>query len=157
MRIGMRLYRGLQERYRSDRNPAMHVDCTNCPYTATLYAVGSRGHVLVLDIPDDKAHVRVSKELWLDKRAERWMVWGRFDDHIIGIIPAKELRRRISGKGMRAMPDSDKSEILKAAIDQALRRASTFPIVTLGSEPERLAKFQAEVRRERAQKPGCVD
>jgi hypothetical protein len=112
---------------------------------------------LVLDIPDDKAHVRVSKELWLDKRAERWMVWGRFDDHIVGIIPAKELRRRISGKGMRAMPDSDKSEILKAAIDQALRRASTLPIVTLGSEPEKLAKFQAEVRRERARKPGCAD
>jgi len=146
----MRLYRGLKERYLSDRSPAAGVDFTDCPYMATRYAVGRRGEVIVLDIPDDKAQLRVSRELWSNEKAERLMVWGRFDGHIVGIIPAKELRRRVRAKGMGAMPDSCKSDVLKAAIDEALRRASTLPIVTLAGDPEQLASFQAEARRARS-------
>jgi hypothetical protein len=49
------------------------------------------------------------------------MVRGKFDDYIVGIIPAKELRRRVRAKGIGAMPDSYKSDVLKGAIDEALR------------------------------------
>ena|SRR5205809_686868 len=147
----MRLYRGLKETYRSDWRPEglAGVDFTDCPYTATLYALGRRAQVLVLDIPDDKAEVCVREELWLNDKAKRLMVWGRFDNYIVGIIPAKELRGRVRAKGMGAMPDSYKSDVLKGAIDEALRLASTHPIVTLGGDQEKLASFRAEARRAR--------
>jgi hypothetical protein len=145
----MRLYRGLKEPYRSDRrtDPLEGVNFTDWPYTVTLYAIGRRGQVLVLDVPDEVAEARVRKQLWLNDSAERLIVWGRFDDYIVGILPAKELRRRIRVKGMGAMPDSYKSDVLKWAVDEALRRASTHPIVTLGGDEERLASFRAEARR----------
>jgi hypothetical protein len=155
----MRLYRGLKETYRSERRPdgLVGADFTDCPYTATLYAYGRRGQVLVLDIPDDKPAVRVSRALWLDEKAERLMVWGKFDDYMVGMIPAKELRRRVRAKGMGAMPDSYKSDVLKGAIDEALRRASDLPILTLGGDQEKLASFQAEARRARVRKPRSTD
>jgi hypothetical protein len=155
----MRLYRGLKETYRSERRSDgfMGVDFTDCPYTATLYANVRRGEVLVLDIPDDKTNVRVSRELWLNEKAERLMVWGKFDDCIVGIIPAKELRRRVRAKGMGAMPDSYKSEVLKGAIDDALRQTSALPILTLGGDQEKLASFQAEARRARARQPRSTE
>ena len=46
--------------------------------------------VLVLDLAEGSA--RVTEELWPDTGARRLMVWGRFDQFIAGIIPAKELR-----------------------------------------------------------------
>jgi hypothetical protein len=155
----MRLYRGLKETYGSDRRPdALEgVNFTDCPYTAALYAVGRQGQVLVLDIPDEIAKVRVRKQFWLDDKAERLMVWGRFDAYIAAILPAKELRVRVRAKGMAAMPDSYKSEVLKGAIDEALRRESRRPIVTLGGDQERLAFIQAEARRARARKPRSAD
>jgi len=151
----MRLYRGLKEPYRSKRQPEglMGVDFTDCPYVATLFASGRRGQVMVLDIPDDKAEMRVSKELWLNAAAERLMVWGKFDDYIVGVIPAKELRRMVRAKGMGAMPDSYKSDVLKGAIDKALRRSSALPIITLGGDQEELASFQGGPRGARARKP----
>ena len=104
----------------------------------------------MLDVSDEVAGVRVRKQLWLNDKAERLMIWGRFDDYIVGILPAKELRGRIRAKGMGAMPDSYKSDVLKWAIDEALRRASALPILTLGGDQEKLASFQAEARRARA-------
>jgi hypothetical protein len=152
----MRLYRGLKEPYRSDRrpDPLEGVNFTDCPYAATLYAVGRRGQVLVLDVPDEVAEVRFRKQLWLNDKAERLMLWGRFDDYIVGILPAKELRRRIRAKGMGAMPDSYKSDVLKWAVNEALRRASNHPIVTLGGNEERLAALRTNAREP---KPKSLD
>ena len=112
----MRLYRGLKETCRSEQRPAglVGVYFTDCPSSAALYAYGRRGQVLVLDIPDDEAQLRVRK-------AERLIARERFDDYIVGIIPAKELRRRARARAIGAMPDSYKSDILKWAIDDALR------------------------------------
>jgi len=111
----------------------------------------------VLDIPDDEAQLRARKELWLNDKAERLIVRERFDDYIVGIIPAKELRRRARARAIGAMPDSYKSDILKWAIDDALRRASALPILSLGGDQEELASFQAEARRARARKPKSAD
>jgi hypothetical protein len=72
------------------------------------------------------------------------MMWGRFDDYIVGILPAKELRRRIRAKG--AMPDSYKSDVLKWAVDEALRRASNHPIATLGGDEHRRAALRTNAR-----------
>jgi hypothetical protein len=107
-----------------------------------LYASGRRGQVLVLDFPDDKAEMRVSKELWLGAGAERLMVWGKFDDYIVGMIPAKELRKMVRAKGMGAMPDKYKSDVLKAAIDKALRRTSALPIITLEGRQQELQSLR---------------
>ena len=120
------------------------------PSSAALYAYGRRGQVLVLDIPDDEAQLRVRK-------AERLIARERFDDYIVGIIPAKELRRRARARAIGAMPDRYKSDILKWAIDDALRRASAPPILSLGGDQEELASFQAEARRARARKPKSAD
>jgi len=120
------------------------------PSSAALYAYGRRGQVLVLDIPDDEAQLRVRK-------AERLIARERFDDYIVGIIPAKELRRRARARAIGAMPDRYKSDILKWAIDDALRRASALPILSLGGDQEELASFQAEARRARARKPKSAD
>lgn len=148
----MRLYRGLKEPYRSDRrlDPFEGVNFTDCPYAAMLYAGGRRGQVPVLELPDEVAEVRVRKQLWLNDQAERLMVWGRFDEYIVGILQAKELRMRTRAKGMGALPDSYKSDVLRWAIDEALCRASALPILTLGGDQEKLASFQAEARRARA-------
>lgn len=156
---GVRLYRGLKETCRSEQRPAglVGVYFTDCPSSAALYAYGRRGQVLVLDIPDDEAQLRVRKELWLNDKAERLIVRERFDDYIVGIIPAKELRRRARARAIGAMPDSYKSDILKWAIDDALRRASALPILSLGGDQEELASFQAEARRARARKPKSAD
>jgi hypothetical protein len=131
-------------------DPLEGLSFTDCPYTAMLYAAGTRGQVLVLDVSDEVAGVRVRKQLWLNDKVERLMAWGRFDDYIVGILQAKELRMRIRAKGMGAMPDSYKSDVLKWAIDEALRRASALPILTLGGDQEKLASFQAEARRAQA-------
>ena len=149
---GVRLYRGLKETCRSEQRPAglVGVYFTDCPSTAALYAYGRRGQVLVLDIPDDEAQLRVRK-------AERLIARERFDDYIVGIIPAKELRRRARARAIGAMPDRYKSDILKWAIDDALRRASALPILSLGGDQEELASFQAEARRARARKPKSAD
>jgi len=149
---GVRLYRGLKETCRSEQRPAglVGVYFTDCPSSAALYAYGRRGQVLVLDIPDDEAQLRVRK-------AERLIARERFDDYIVGIIPAKELRRRARARAIGAMPDRYKSDILKWAIDDALRRASALPILSLGGDQEELASFQAEARRARARKPKSAD
>jgi len=155
----MRLYRGLKEPYRSDRRPDQleEINFTDCPYTAMLYAVGRRGQVLALDVPDEVAEVRIRKQLWLNDKAERLMMGGRFDHYIVAILPAKELRARVRAKGKAAMPDGYRSDLLRWAIDEALRQAPTHPIVTLGGYEERLAALRAEARRSRKSKPKSLD
>jgi hypothetical protein len=81
------------------------------------------------------------------------MMWGRFDDYIVGILPAKELRRRIRAKG--AMPDSYKSDVLKWAVDEALRRASNHPIGTLGGDEHRLAALRTNAREAKPASSDC--
>jgi hypothetical protein len=108
---------------------------------ATLYATGRRGQILVLDIPDEEAEMRVSKEFWFDRRAKRLMIWRKFDDYIVGIIPARELRKIVRAKGMAAMSETDRSDVLKGAIDKALRGAAALPITTLDAHRDEFASL----------------
>ena len=59
----MRLYRGLEEPYRSDRRPdgLDGVNFTDCPYPAALYAVGGAGTGPGFGYPNEVADVRVRK------------------------------------------------------------------------------------------------
>lgn len=67
-------------------------DFTDCPRTALRYAEGRRGVVLILDAPPDT--LKFTKELWLGVQgASRFMAWGKFDQFITAILPAKDLRR----------------------------------------------------------------
>ena len=137
----MRLYRGLNEKYRPEQRPEAleGANFTDCPYAALLYAEGRHGQLLVLDVPDDETGVRVSKELWLRDRADRLMVWGNFDRFIVAIIPAKEVRKIVRAKGMGRMPESYKSDVLKWTIDRALSESSNLPILTIRSDPQEIA------------------
>lgn len=109
----MRMYRGLKEPYdptRGTKDRLFSTDFTDCAYTALRYAVGRRGALLVLDVPDGAA--RVSEELWIGPKAKRLMFWGRFDDFIIAELPAKELRTEMRRKGIVTLSDEDKSCVL---------------------------------------------
>ena len=117
------------------------MDFTDCPLVATLYATGRQGQVLVLDIPDEEAEMRVSKEFWFDRRAERLMIWRKFDDYIVGIIQAKELRKIVRSKGRAAMSETDRSHVLKDAIDKALRGVAALPITTLNAHRHEFASL----------------
>lgn len=134
----MRLYRGLTKQYKPEQRPhgLEGVNFTDNPYDALLYARGRQGQFLVLDVPDNEDEMRVRKALWLNDHAERLMVFGPFDQYIVGIIPAKELRKIIRGKGMAAMSDDYKTEVLESAIDQALSRTKILPITTLERHEE---------------------
>lgn len=119
----MRLYRGLTKPYqsekvvaRADARPINGTDFTDCPFTALLYARGSRGVVLVLDVAKESPGPKVTEELWLGVKAKRFMVWGKFDELIVGIIPAKELRAPIRRKGVAASSDEYKAAVLKHEI-----------------------------------------
>jgi len=52
------------------------------------------------------------------------MLWGAsFDPYIVAEIPAKELRAEVRKKGVRALPDSDKSRILASYLEQRISGA----------------------------------
>jgi hypothetical protein len=120
----VRLYRGLKTPYRPERvgNSALFsgTDFTDCPFTALRYAATSRGVVLVLEVPPGE-RVRVSEELWLGQTAKRLMVWGRFDQVLARIIPAKELRAQVRARGVAGQCDAYKSSVLACYIDRLLR------------------------------------
>jgi hypothetical protein len=127
----MRLYRGLKNPYRPGlvvtSRLASGTDFTDCPATALLYAQGSRGVLLVVDIDtDDKTSLRtrVTKELWLGAESERFMLWGRFDDRITAIFSAKDLRTRLRQERLRNAAHAAKSYALRAIIDDELRSQS---------------------------------
>lgn len=121
----MRLYRGITRKYQPERVvPGLRgdgTDFTDCPYTAMKFAKGSNGFVLVVDMPDD-GEPGVSEELWsLDGSGpKRFIVWRRFDNRLIGQIPAKDLRAIVRAKGMRAAPDEVKAGILSRYIERFL-------------------------------------
>jgi len=123
----MRLYRGLKTLYRPERVDASRfaggTDFTDCPAIALRYAQGSRGVVLVIDIDPDELHPAASltQELWLVPEAKRFMFWGRFDQFLAAVIPAKDLRTQLRLRGVRSASDEDKAVILRAFIARELR------------------------------------
>ena len=48
------------------------------------------------------------------------MIWGRFDQFITAVIPAKNLRTRLRRQGLRNARDDDKACLLRAFIAQEL-------------------------------------
>lgn len=117
----MRLFRGLSRPYQANQVAAgLHgTDFTDCPLTALQYAQGRQGVVLVVDIAGD--HPKVSEELWLGAGARRFMIWGRFDQFIASVLPAKELRALIRKKGIVAATPADKAGVLRRVIAEKLR------------------------------------
>jgi len=129
----MRLYRGLSRAYKPEQvNPGRlcGTDLTDCPYTALQFARGSRGVVLVLEVPEDTADletassVRLTEEVYsIDgKGPRRFMIWERFDEFLVAEIPAKELRAQTRRKGVVSQSVEDKTEMLKRYIDPLLEQ-----------------------------------
>ena len=122
----MRLYRGVKSWYRPERVDAGRFSGTNftdCPAIALLYAQSPRGAVLVADLDDDEATTphRISAASWPEREAQRFILWGRFDDVITAVFPAKDLRTRLRREGRRNAPVAAKSHLLRAVIDDELR------------------------------------
>jgi hypothetical protein len=124
------LYRGLKTPYRPERVGADSLysgtDFTDCPFTALQYASTPCGVVLVLEVPAG-APLRISEELWVGPRARRLMVWGRFDQLVARIVPAKELRAQVRRKGVVGQGDAYKSSVLARYID-LLPRDGRLPV-----------------------------
>ncbi|CAN5228436.1 hypothetical protein BH11MYX1_BH11MYX1_08490 [soil metagenome] len=124
----MRLYRGLKNPYRPELVHSARRSGTNftdCPATALRYAQGSRGVLIVVDInvdyDENAGPTRVTKELWLERQASRFMIWGRFDDVITTLLAAKDLRTRLRRERLRNAPRETKTFALRAVIEQDLR------------------------------------
>ena len=121
-----RFYRGLSRAYRPgqvDKVKSMQgTNFTDCPMAALTYARARNGVLLVVDVPDE-AEIRMSEALWFSDAPgpKRIMLWGApFDPYIVAEIPAKELRAEVRKKGVRALPDSDKSRILVRYLEQRI-------------------------------------
>jgi hypothetical protein len=128
----MRLYRGLKTPYRPERvvpsRFAGGTDFTDCPAVALRYAQGSRGVVLVVDIDHDKHFpaAKLTQEFWFVPEAKRFMLWGRFNQFLTAVIPAKDLRTHLRLRSVRNAPDETRAVILRGFIarelcDQQLR------------------------------------
>ena len=122
----MRLYRGLKNPHRPERvdlsRPGSGTDFTDCPAVALRYAQGSRGVVLVVDIDPDQhlATAKLTQEFWFVRDAKRFMLWGRFDQLLTAIIPAKDLRTELRLRGFRNADDETKAVALHAFIAREL-------------------------------------
>lgn len=134
----MRLYRGLTRKYRAElvvldgRQQIVATDFTDCAYAALSFARGARGVMLVLDISEEESNSpRVSREQWgiADSGPKRFMYWGKFDDHIVARIPAKELRAHVRQKGVRTLSHDVKSRMLQKYIEMRIheRKNSSNP------------------------------
>jgi hypothetical protein len=115
----MKLYRGLKEPYRPEKVGAgqgrmFGTDFTDCPFAALRYARGRRAVVLVVGL--DEGQARVTEETWPDASAKRIMVWGSFDDFIVAMIPAQELRAHVRRKGIVTSSDEHKAYVVECAI-----------------------------------------
>jgi hypothetical protein len=123
----MRLYRGLKNPYRPERvDPSRFAggtDFTDCPAVALRFAQGSRAVVLVVDIDPDQhlPAAKLTQEFWFVPDAKRFMLWGRFDQFLTAIIPAKDLRAQLRLRGARSASDDTKAVILRAFIARELR------------------------------------
>ena len=122
----MRLYRGLKNPYRPEcvaPSRFSGTDFTDCPAVALLYAQSPRGVLLVADLDDEEAtrpH-RICAASWPEREAKRFVLWGRFDDFLSAVFPAKDLRARLRREGRRNAPVAAKSHLLRAVIDDELR------------------------------------
>lgn len=128
----MRLYRGLKNPYRPERvDPSRFAgtDFTDCPALALRYAQGSRAVVLVVDIDRDEHHpsTKLTQELWLVPDAKRFMLWGRFDQFLTAVIPAKALRAQLRLRHVSTAPDETKTVILRGFITRELRDQQLRP------------------------------
>lgn len=123
--INVRVYRGLKQRYRPERVTG-ETNFTDCPYAALQYAAGSRGVVLVVDIPDDGDPI-VHSALWLRTDAMRFIVYGRFDDRLVEIIDAKLLRAELRARGLSKLSvrDAERSRTLRHILDRMLLPAGS--------------------------------
>lgn len=127
----MRLYRGMKKAYDpskvSTSKFADGTDFTDCPATALRYAQGSRGVVLVLDVPDEAMEPGggVTEELWTmtGHGPKRFMVWGRFDEWLVATYEAKDLRTRLRQRGLRNASDEHKSLTLRRLVGDDLGRS----------------------------------
>lgn len=123
----MRLYRGLKNPYRPERVGASRsaggTDFTDCPAIALRYAQGSRSVVLVVDIDPDEHHAsaKLTQAFWFVRDAKRFMLWGRFDQFLTAVIPAKDLRTQLRLRGLRNADDETKAVALHAFIARELR------------------------------------
>lgn len=113
----VRLYRGLTETYDPDRPPRDQsgTDFTDCPLAALSYAKGSKGVVLVIGV--DTSDKRVHEGLWVGPKIKRYLV-RKYQDFVVAVIPAKELRAQIRRKGVASTTDDYKAEVLRAYIEQ---------------------------------------
>jgi hypothetical protein len=126
------LYRGLKKPFRPElvgagQGAMFGTDFTDCPFAALQFAAGSRGVVLVVDVPDDnnRRSPWVSEDLWLQSGPKRLMIWGKFDEHIVAVIPAKDLRTELRRAGVSRGLDGQKAAVLERVIK--LRIATSRP------------------------------
>ena len=117
----MRLYRGLKERYRPERVGA-ETNFTDCPYAALQFAAARRGVVLVIDVSDENDDV--DEALWLRDDARRYIISGRFDDHLVATLEAKVLRSELKARGMSklSITDGERSRMLRRSIAEMLEQ-----------------------------------
>jgi hypothetical protein len=121
----VRLYRGLTRPYDpSLRRGFEGTDFTDCAYTALSYARGRRGVLLVLDVPAAAA-TKATEELWLGVKAKRLMVWGRFDDYIVAVLEAKELRAAVRRKTLYGRADLE--SVIEAKLGDRPREELVHP------------------------------
>ena len=129
----MRLYRGLKNPYRPERVDLTRrtggTDFTDCPAIALRYAQGYRAAVLVVDIdPDERLDsAKLTQEFWFVRDAKRFMIWGRFDQFVTAVIPAKDLRTQLRLRGLRNALDDAKASFLRGFIDRELRDRQLCP------------------------------
>lgn len=119
--FSLRLYRGLKEPYDATRVGTERLSFSNftdSAFWALQYASARRGVVLVVDVPVDS--IRVSEELWPERTAKRYGVWGRFDEYIVAHIPAKELRAEVRRKGIVTLGAVDKAQVLAQYVARQL-------------------------------------
>ena len=125
----MRLYRGLTRPYRRgqvnlDKNGT---DFTDCPFVALTFAKGTNGQIIVVDLKEGQTAIKVTREYWGEKQAERYIGWNNFDVGITQIVPAKILRKAILAKGMRTLCEADKAMILTRLINVQTKKLEPAP------------------------------
>jgi hypothetical protein len=144
----MRLYRGLKNPYRSELvNDSWRsgTDFTDCPAAALHYAQSSRGALVVVDVGDDEIEMpqKVCHAYWPERDAKRFILWGRFDDRIVAVFEAKELRARLRRERLRNAPFATKARVLRAVIDDELRvRALRSKLAPLSDIAERVSSHE---------------
>jgi len=146
----MRLFRGLKNPYRPelvDDSWTSGTDFTDCPAAALLYAQSTRGVLLVVDIEHDELAVpqRICGASWPEREAKRFVVRRRFDDDIVAIFQAKDLRARLRREGHRNASFATKARVLRAVIDDELRRRALRSKLDPGSEfGDRVSSYEQE-------------